>query len=535
MQEIVSINPATLEKIGRVPITPEQKVKEYVSKARSAQPSWSRLAFKERAAYLLKAREYLLKNIDNFALTITRDNGKPITESISAEILPVCDLFYWAAKSAEKILSPERLCVGIFDLMFRSSRICHEPLGVIGIISPWNYPFSIPVGAAAMALMAGNCVVLKPSSATPMVGKKIEELFNAAGLPEFVFTHIPGDSTTGEALLDCRLDKVIFTGSVNIGMHVAELCAKKLVPTVLELGGKDAAIIRPDANLDVASSGVVWGAFTNTGQCCASIERVYVHESIAKDFTDLVVSKTLKLRVGNGEEPETDIGPMTTRQQLETVERHVEEARAKGAKILCGGKIPPAPPLQKGGETQLSPPLKKGGTGGFGYFYEPTVLTEVDHSFSCVNEETFGPTLPIMTYSDDQQAIQLANDSQFALNAYIWGKNIKAAQKMAKNLMAGTVVINDSVYTHAIAQTPWGGLKHSGWGRTHGKWGFYEVTNLHHIHTNHLTFIKDFWWYPYSKGLTKTLKKLANSLTGNSWHKTASLLTILKILLMKKL
>ena len=526
MNQIISTNPATLEEIGRIEETGEQKVKEYVSKARAAFPSWSRLSFKERASYILKAREYLLDHIDDFATTITKDNGKPLAESISAEILPVCDLLRWAALNAEKILSRKNLLIGVFNLLGRTSTIGHQPLGVVGIISPWNYPFSIPVGTAAMALMAGNTVVLKPSSATPIVGKKIEEMFNAAGLPEFVFTATHGGSATGEALLNSSVDKIVFTGSVGIGSHVAEVCARRLIPCTLELGGKDPAIVTEDADIENAASGVVWGAFTNAGQCCASIERAYVHEKIFNKFVNLVVEKTMKLHVGNGLNPNTDIGPMTTLSQLQTVEVHVEEARSRGAKILCGG-------------TRLSPPSMGGdlgeGSASRGYFYAPTVITGIDHTFSCVTEETFGPTLPIMRYEDEMQAIRFANDSKFGLNAYIWSKNIGKARRMAKQLRAGTVVINDSVYTHAIPQTPWGGLKHSGLGRTHSAWGFYDLSNMHHIHTNRLTFIKDFWWYPYSGQLTSILKALCRRLTGCIGNKICSLPHLIKALLQQKL
>lgn len=511
MPEIISIDPATLEEIGRVEATPEQKVKEYVSKARAALPAWSRLSYRKRAEHILKAREYLLDNIDSFAATITRDNGKPVAESISAEILPVADLLWWAAHNAERILKHRRIGIGIFDLMLRRSAVGHQPLGVIGIISPWNYPFSIPVGTTAMALMAGNCVLLKPSSATPIVGNRIEELFNAAGLPDFVFTHIPGGSETGETLLNSRIDKVSFTGSVGTGKHVAEVCARNLIPVTLELGGKDAAIVRHDADLDFASSAAVWGAFTNAGQCCASIERLYVHEDVSDRFIQLVIEKTSRLKIGKGDEPGVDIGPMTTLQQLQTVEAQVEEVKRRGAKILCGGN--------------------KRGTG---YFFEPTVITGVDHTFACVNEETFGPLLPIMTFSDDQQAVQLANYSEYGLNAYIFTKDIRTGRRMAKDLRAGTIVINDCVYTHAIPQTPWGGVKHSGFGRTHSAWGFYDLTNLHHIHINPVTFIKDFWWYPYGEKLVRNLKGLTRNLTGCSCSKIRAIPSLLGSVFSKK-
>lgn len=512
MNQIISTNPATLEEIGRIEETSEQKVKEYTSKAKAAFPGWARLSFKERAAYILKARQYLLDNIDDFAQTITKDNGKPVTESISAEIFPICDLLRWAALNAEKILSRKNLLIGVFNLLGRTSTLGHQPLGVIGIISPWNYPFSIPVGTAAMALMAGNTVVLKPSSATALVGKKIEEMFEAAGLPEFVFKVVHGGSATGEALLNSSVDKIVFTGSVGIGRHVAEVCARRLLPCTLELGGKDPAIITENADLENAASGVVWGAFTNAGQCCASIERLYVHQKVADKFIEMVVEKTKKLRIGNGLDPNTDVGPMTTLAQLQTVEAHVEEARGRGAKILCGGK-------------RVGP----------GYFFEPTVITGVDQTFSCVTEETFGPTLPIIVYEDDMQAVRFANDSQFGLNAYIWSKDIREAQKMARQIRAGTVVINNSVYTHAIPQTPWGGVKHSGLGRTHSAWGFYDLVNLHHIHTNRFTFIKDFWWYPYSAKLIENLKGLSGTLTGCLCSKICALPHLLKALLQKKL
>jgi len=511
MTDILSIDPATLKELGRFPATSPQEIAEYADRARKAFPSWSKKTFNERKRYLLRAREYILDNLDDFAAAITRDNGKPFVESISAEILPVCDLLWWAATHAEKILSPRGLGLGIFNLLLRSSVVSHQPLGVIGVISPWNYPFSIPVGAAAMALMAGNTVLLKSSSVTPLVGKKIAEMFAAAGLPDGTFFHLAGGSEVGEALLESRLDKVVFTGSVGVGRHVAEVCAKKLVPITLELGGKDAAIIRADADIDVASSGVVWGAMTNAGQCCASIERCYVHSLVADSFVEMVVKKVKKLRMGNGLDPATDIGPMTTLSQLQIVEAHVEEARRRGAKILCGGKRT-----------------------GEGYFYEPTVITGVDHSFACVLEETFGPTLPVMTYDNDDSAIRLANDSQYGLNAYIWTKDIKEGRKMAGKLCAGTVVINDSVYTHAISSTPWGGLKNSGLGRTHGVWGFFELTNLHHIHVNYITWLKDFWWYPYGKTLATSLKGLSKTLTGSFSGKLRSLAGIARVLLLRK-
>ncbi len=498
MEPIICIDPATLEEIGRVEPCGEQKVKELVSKARASHPVWNRISMNERAAAILRARRYLLENIDDFAMTITRDNGKPLVESMSAEILPVADLLRWVATDGKKILSERPLDIGVFKMLLRSSSIRFQPLGVVAVISPWNYPFSIPVGAIAMALLAGNCVVFKPSSATALVGKKIEEMFSAAGLPEFVFTHVAGGAATGEALLNSRIDKVIFTGSVGIGRHVGEVCSRNLVPSVLELGGKDAAIIMRDADLDVASSAVVWGAFTNNGQCCASVERCYVDSSVFERFTKLVVEKTKRLRIGVGTNPSTDIGPMTTEAQLNVVAAQVEDARRRGAQILCGGR---------------RPEKLWDGSVAAGWYYEPTVLVGVDHSFECVAEETFGPLLPVMPFEDEQQAVRLANDSQYGLNAYVFGGDLKSAKRVAHQLRAGTVAINECVYTHAIPSTPWGGVCHSGWGRAHGEFGFMEMVNVHHIHVNRLRMIKDFWWYPYSGKLYGILKRLSRTLT----------------------
>lgn len=506
---IKCVNPATLEEIGEVPITPASKVVELVTKARAAHPLWARTSFKRRAEYMLKVRRYLLGNIDSFAEVITRDNGKPLVESLSAEIYPIADLIYYFAHNAERILKKRRISVGIWGLLARCSVLTYQPYGVIGIISPWNYPFSIPVGAIVMALMAGNCVLLKPSSATALVGQKIAELMNAAGLPEHTFTHLPGDSRTGQSLLESPVHKIIFTGSTHIGHQVMNVCSRRLTPCSLELGGKDPMIVLKDANLKHAANAAVWGAFTNAGQCCASVERVYVHEKIAAKFVEMVVEKTAQLKIGIGTEPDTDVGPLTTEAQLKTVEAHVEDARTRGGKILIGGERVP----------NLG-----------GYFYRPTVISHVDHSFDCVHEETFGPLMPIMTFRNEDQVIRLANDTPYGLNAYIWTKNKRRGREIAAKIRCGTVAINECVYTHALPQTPWGGVKASGFGRAHGRAGLLELVNLHHIHTNYITFLKDVWWYKYNARLLGTFKKLARDMTGGLWGKIKALPRFMSLL-----
>jgi len=506
------INPATLEEFAEVKITQPNFVQGVVEKARKAQPEWAALSFSQRAKYLLRAREYLLKHIDDFAESITLDNGKPLTESLTAEIYPVADLIYYFAKNTKKLLKPKGICLGIWHLLGRFSKMTYQPYGVIGMISPWNFPFSIPVGTTVIALMAGNTVVLKPSSSTAYVGQKIEELFRAAGLPEGVFNHIPGTSKTGEALLDTNVDKIFFTGSTNVGHHVMDKCAESLTPCNLELGGKDPMIVLKDANIEHASSAAVWGSFTNAGQCCASVERVYVHEDIADKFINLVVGKTSHLKIGLGTDPRTEVGPLTTESQLKIVESQVKDAKKRGARIPIGGERP----------TSLK-----------GYFYKPTVITNVTREFDCVKDESFGPIMPILTFKHTKDAVKHANDSPYGLNAYIWTKNIKEGKKIASKLKCGTVAINECVYTHALPQTPWGGVKKSGYGRTHGQIGLMSVVNPLHIHANHCTHFKDIWWYNYNENLFKTFKHLAKLMTGGIFKKILALPIFAKTMLRK--
>ena len=513
MDEIISTNPATLEEIGRIPSTSAAKVAERVAAARAAGPIWQRKSFKERGQHLLRARKFLLDHIDEFAETITIDNGKPLTEALTAEIYPIAELLYHFAYNTEATLEDSKLPIGAMGFLRRSSTVSFEPMGVVGIISPWNYPFSIAAGEVAMALICGNTVLLKPSSETPLVGKLIEEMWNAARLPQDVFSHIPGDSKTGEALVKANVDKIFFTGSVGVGRRVMIDCAENVTPLVLELGGKDPMIVRADADLDVATSGAVWGAFTNAGQCCASVERVYVHESIFDEFVELCVRKALKLRVGNGLDPEVDVGAITTESQLEHIEAHMIEARKNGATIHCGGEI-----------------MKD----KRGRFYSPTVLTGIDHSFACIRDETFGPTMPIMKFTDDKQAIRFANDSAFGLTASIWTKNIAEAQKIARDIEAGTIMINDCVFTHALPGTPWGGCKHSGFGRSHSCFGLHEMVTPRHIHTNKI-IAKDMWWYGYNIKVFRSFSVLAKTLTGSLLKQIGSISNFLNLWRRKKL
>jgi acyl-CoA reductase-like NAD-dependent aldehyde dehydrogenase len=499
--EVVSYNPATGEELGRVPLAGPAAVSAAVRRARQAQPAWAVLTFKERAQFILKARELLLGEMDEVANLISRETGKPVSEALAMEVVPTLDAMYYFARHAEHLLRSRKVNIGQYGLMGRSSRILYMPIGVVGIISPWNFPLGTPVEEVVMALMAGNAVVLKPSELTPLVGVRIGEFFSRARLPENVLQVITGDGSSGAALVDAMVDKIMFTGSVATGKRVAAAAAKHLTPVVLELGGKDPMVVLEDADLKNAARGAVWGAFANAGQACASVERCYVQESIAPKFIELVLKETKSLTQGEGTEG-ADIGAISNEKQMELIEQHVNDAVRHGAQVLTGGQ-----PDEK------SP----------GLFYPPTILTNVDHSMDVMREETFGPVLPIMTFRTVEEALRLANDTVFGLTASVWTRNVGKGRDIAERINAGTVMVNEVLYTHGIAQTPWGGVKESGYGRTHGELGLLEFVTPKHVHINRMTFFPDLWWFRYDRAATKLFRGLATYFTTGSILRTSRL------------
>lgn len=501
--EITIRNPATGAEVGRVPNIEGDEVRNAVKRAREAQFNWARLSFDERGSFVMRAREEILKQLDEIARLICDEMGKPVAESISMELAPSLDLMQYYARKTKKLLKPEKLDIGLFGLMGRSSRIVYKPLGVVGVISPWNYPWSIPMGEVVMALMSGNTVVLKPSELTPLTALKIEEVFTKAGLPEYVLQIVTGDGKTGAALVESGVDKIMFTGSVATGKRIAEMAAKTLTPVVLELGGKDPMIVFEDANIDTASQAAVWGAFANSGQTCASVERCYVHEKIAHQFIEKVVACVNELKQDVGTNEDAEIGSMSSERQLQLVEDHVTDAIELGAKALTGGQRTP---------------------NTTGAFYEPTVLTNVNHSMRAIREETFGPTLPIMTFKTEEEAINMANDSEFGLTASIWTNDISRGKRIAEKIESGTVMVNEVLYTHGIAQTPWGGFKNSGYGRTHGKLGLLELVAPQHIHVNRFGSVPDLWWFGYDSKTIELFRGFARHFATGSMMQTARML-----------
>jgi len=501
--EIISYNPATSQEVGRVKNFSSDEVRKAVAKSRKTFQLWQKTSFAERKQIVMQAREVILAEIDAIAKLISDEMGKPISEAISAEIAPVLDLMQFFAKKTEKMLRAEKRNIGLLGLLGRSSKIIYKPLGVVGIISPWNFPFSIPLGEVVMALMAGNTVILKPSELTPLTGEKIGEIFKSAGLPEGILQVVSGAGETGAALVEAGVNKIMFTGSVATGKKIAENAAKTLTPVVLELGGKDPMIVFGDVNLEKASSAAVWGAFTNSGQACSSVERLYVEEPVAENFTEMVVEKTKNLRQGLGSVSETDIGSMSSEDQTQIVEDHVKAFEKEGANILTGGK--------------RNPNMD-------GVFFEPTVISNADNTMHAMREETFGPTLPIATFATENEAIDLANDTDFGLTASVWTSDLTKGKRVAEKILAGTVNVNEVLYTHGIGQTPWGGFKNSGYGRTHGKEGLMELVAPQHIHVNRFLFSPDVWWFGYSANGIDTFKGMARTFASGSILKTLGFL-----------
>ena len=496
-------DPSTGEEIGRAPLMDANAVAVAVSRARRAQPEWAKLSYRKRARFILRARELVLDQLEDIAKLISRETGKPATEAIAMEIVPTLDLMHYFAKTTHRLLARPEIDIGQYNLMYRSSYIVYKPLGVVGIISPWNFPWATPLDEVVMALMAGNAVVVKPSELTPLTALKIGDIFKQAQLPEGLLEIVTGDGSTGAALVEAGVNKIMFTGSVNTGKRVAEAAAKHLTPVVLELGGKDPMVVLEDADLENAARAAIWGAFCNSGQACASIERCYVHESIAEKFTDLVVKETRLLKQGKASTEAIDIGAMTNERQLQIVEDHVGDAVERGAQVRTGGH-------------RLNDSK--------GWFHQPTVVTGVDHSMKLMRDETFGPVLPIMTFKTDEEAIRLANDSIYGLTASVFTRDIGRGRRLAEQIDAGTVMINEVVYTHAVAQTPWGGVKQSGYGRTHGRLGLLELVSAQHVHVNGMPRIADVWWFPYSKQAGALFRGFARRFTTGSLLNSSLLL-----------
>ena len=484
-RSIRSLNPATGEVLGELECATDHEVNAAVERARAAHPAWADLGLKRRLAILRKFQRNLHARKSDIAAAITREAGKPLAEALVTEVLVVLDAARFLIDNAHGLLRDEPLPHGNLATKLKKGRLVREPYGTIGIISPWNYPFSIPATETLAALVAGNTVVLKPSELTPLVALELAGLLHASGVPQEVFQVVIGEGPAGAALVHAPIGKLIFTGSVGTGKRIAAAAAERLLPVVLELGGKDPMIVLDDADVDVASSAAVWGAFVNAGQACLSVERCYVHRSLYEKFTNTCADKAKKLRVGNGINPNTDVGPMIHERQLRIVEAHIQDGKALGARILTGGR--PLP--------ELGP-----------NFYAPTVLADVSHEMRIMREETFGPVLPIMPFESEDEAIRLANDSEYGLAASIFTRDSERGERLARRIHAGTVMVNDAISCFGISEAPHGGVKASGVGRTQGRFGLEEMVRVKYIDTDQMPLIKKVWWYGYGESFARQME-----------------------------
>jgi acyl-CoA reductase-like NAD-dependent aldehyde dehydrogenase len=454
-------------------------VQEAVQKSKQAQPHWAALSPKVRARYLLKAKDYIFDHQDHIVDVLQKDNGKPKVEAFSHDILSVLHALTWTCKNAPRRLKPKSIPMML--MKHKKSTIYYIPYGVVGIISPWNFPFAIPMGEVITALIAGNSVILKPSEVTPKVATVIQEVLSAMELPKDVFQMVEGGPDVGKALVSAHTDKIIFTGSSKTGQAVMHACVDQFKPYCMELGGKDAMVVMDDADLDGATSAALWGSMANAGQVCASVERLYVHETNYDAFEKLFLKKVNSLRVDDSTGM-ADIGRITYEHQKQTYDRHLKNAHEKG-QVLAGGTL----------STDRSQMV-------------PTVVTGKE-DLLCAQEETFGPLVYLQKFKTEEEVINKVNASDYGLLASVWSGSSEKANRVSKQLDVGTVIINDVLYTNAMTETPWGGRKASGFGHVHGDQGLMEMVYPLHIHEDRFGFLmKPFWWFPYGENQYRFLE-----------------------------
>ncbi|MGZ4333587.1 MAG: aldehyde dehydrogenase family protein [Gaiellaceae bacterium] len=463
--ELRVVSPATLEVVGTVPATDPARVQELVTEARIAQERWAEATLDDRRGLLVRLAELTLARLDEIAETVIAETGKPRTEAYTSELFPALDSLVWLARSGPRLLAPERIRYPQLHLKHKRAHLAYEPLGVVGVIAPWNFPFAIPFTQTAFAVAAGNAVVLKPSELTPLSGALVERLFADAGAPVGLVRVAQGDGAVGEALVQARgLGKILFTGSAEVGRVVASAAGARLVPVTLELGGKDPMLVLDDADLDRALEGALWGSFTNCGQVCSGIERIYVERALYEPFVEELARRAAGL----------DLGPLISEEQRARVAGLVDDAVAQGGRALVGAHAPSRR----------------------GWFYEPTVLVDVPPTARIRDEEAFGPVVTVDSVADEHEAVRRANETSFGLGASLWTRDSARARRLAPLLRAGTVWHNDHAYSYAAAQAAWGGRGESGFGRTHSRHGLYDLTAPKFVDRDSGR-VPVPWWFPY--------------------------------------
>lgn len=508
--ETVDINPATGAEVGRVANTDMQQFPEIVKKSREAQKYWAKQSFKQRAAHIMKMRRYIVDNADEIAQVISASNGKTQVDAMAAEVLPSAMSCNWYAKKAAKVLKPKSRAMGSILFFSKLSRVEHVPLGVVGIIAPWNYPLSIPFGEVVMGLMAGNSIILKTADVTSQVGVQIEKIVAAGDLPENLFQMVYArGSAVSSGMLENGVNKIFFTGSVPAGKMIMAAAAKTLTPLSLELGGNDPMIVLDDADIERTVNGTIWAGFQNSGQSCGGIERIYVQEGIYDDYMAALTKKVSALRQGIATSAHNvDMGCMTTDKQCDLVKQHVQDAVEQGASIVAQSKS----------VGELNDKV----------FHPATVLENCNHEMLTMRDETFGPIVGVMKFKTIDEAVEMANDSNLALTSSVWTKNTKLGKQIASRLESGVTTINDHLLTHGMSETPWGGWKESGIGRTHGNEGLKEMTNEKAINWDWLNARRNLWWHPHSKATYNSLISAIHFVyptSGADWLKHTTRLT----------
>jgi len=506
VQTVIVRNPATLEKIAELPVAQAADVALAVSRGREAQRAWQQTSFAERARLFYRLRDLLLDEGERLADILTGETGRPRAEVYGNELFYLCDAIgSWAKKSA-RYLRPQKIRPHFPLLKTKKVVSIYAPRGVIGIISPWNFPLTMTLGEAIPALMAGNAVVLKPSELTPLSALFGAEMVAKAGFPENLLQVVVGFGETGEALIDSA-DMIAFTGSVETGKRVMRRAAERLIPVSLELGGKDPMIVLKDADLDRAAGACVWGALMNCGQICTSIERVYVEAPVYEPFVDKIVARVRALRQGPSKD-EVDIGCLTSAAQLQKIAAQVDAAVAAGAKALVGGR-------------------RKSGLQG--HYYEPTVLVDVNHTMSIMTEETFGPVIPIVKVKDAAEALRLANDSRYGLSGSIFSRDQATAWRLAEELQSGSVCINDSLVSFIVTDAPMSGCKESGFGQRHGAEGIRRFCQQKTVVSDRFGLKEEFPWYPASEKKARQIRHLLTLLGHSGWkHKLRALQRLMR-------
>lgn len=491
---IQSFAPATGQLIGECQVTSAEDVKRAVERARRAQEAWGALPVEERCTRMLRFRDALVDREEELTDLLAKECGKPRQEALVHEVIVVASLITHFAKHAEEVLATQE--VSLDYLKHRRAFILYQPKGVVGVIAPWNFPLNLPFRDAVIALFAGNAVVIKPSEITPLIALRAKEVWDQAGLPNDLLQIVPGYGPTGAALIDAGIDLCVFTGAVATGKRVAAACGERLIPCVMELGGKAPLIACADADVERTARAAVFGGFCNSGQVCVSVERVYAHREVHDALLARIVQLTSELRQGDPMASTVDVGAMIFPKQIDIVEAHIADALAKGAKLETGGKRPAAL------------------TAAGGQFFEPTVLSGCTQDMTVMREEIFGPIVPIMRVESEEEAVRLSNDSHLGLNAYIFTKDRAHGKRLAGRVQAGSVLVNDVIANGGMPETPFGGIKDSGFGRVMGKESLREFCNVKHVGVDRLTPPSEPLWYPYTDRSMRIFRKATRAIFG---------------------